>query len=97
VDEIEIADGDGVDETQPAPRSTRRRFMKQMGVTLAAAAGFGAFASRAFATFGQCCENCLQCAGCSSSHCFCLCDCGADGSYCATALACQAGCQMCPC
>jgi hypothetical protein len=70
-------------------RTSRTRFLKQLGVTLAAAVGAGVFAGRARATPGQCCYNC-GCGGCGGSNCYCHCDCtGIGDSYCLTS---NAGC-----
>jgi hypothetical protein len=93
------------DEASPeleaeTPRS-RRRFLKQLGVTLVTAVGAGVLAKNAFAAEGTCCRDC-SCGSCANG-CYCRCDCGGAGSYCYTVLA---GCidfgagscsKLCPC
>ncbi len=87
--------GDNANETESesdnqnesTSRTNRVRFLKQLGVTLAAALGAGAFASAARANAGQCCRNCPQCGPCVksgwTSPCYCFCDCtGIGSSYC---------------
>lgn len=96
-DEVDTATGSALSAAEG--KTSRQRFLRQLGLTFAVAVGFGAFASRAFASVGQCCEDCLRCSGCSMSNCYCYCDCSGIGdSYCWTAQPhCQAGCQTCPC
>jgi hypothetical protein len=66
-------------------RTGRMRFLKQLGVTLAAAVGAGAFASAARATAGLCCRDCSRCPSCGTGQCYCYCDCtGIGESYCLT-------------
>jgi len=84
-------------------RTTRPRFLRQVAVTLAAAVGAGALASRAWATPGQCCFNqdCSHCGGTGTRWCYCDCT-GISGSYCWTngtnaCLASTDSCVPCPC
>lgn len=81
--------------------TTRRRFIRQLGMTLAAAVGAGVLAKSAFAVEGDCCRDC-GCGSCAGG-CYCRCDCGAGGTYCYTVIA---GCiqsgdsacgHLCPC
>lgn len=81
--------------------TSRRRFLKQLGVTLAVALGAGALAESAFAA-GQCCRNCNACGGCGGTSCYCYCDCSGIGeSYCFVAdagcVAQGSGCIRCGC
>jgi len=79
---------------------SRRRFLRQLGVTLAAAIGVGALASSASALLSQCCKDCNQCGQCDTGKCFCFCDCtGVSDSYCWTAAqgCLSGGCVQCPC
>jgi hypothetical protein len=80
-----------------APKSSRKRFLRQLGMTLAAAIGAGTFAKSAFA-FNNCCKNCASCGTCSGG-CWCFCDCSGAGtqSYCSTVSCLSAGCVTCPC
>ena len=81
--------------------TSRGRFLKRLGLTLAAAVGVaGALASSAFATTGQCCKDCGRCNSCGSGKCYCFCDCsGIGSSYCWTASqgCLSSGCVSCPC
>jgi len=82
-------------------RSTRGRFLKRVGMTLAAAVGVAAaYAAPAYAA-GNCCKDCGRCGTCASGKCFCWCDCSAVGgqSYCWTAQSgcLSSGCVPCPC
>lgn len=87
-----------MDENQT---TTRTRFLKQLGATLAAAVGAGIFVSAASAVVGQCCKDCAHCGGCGGNNCYCQCDCTGipPGSYCMTnPTGCLAsGCIRCPC
>lgn len=85
-------------------KTGRRRFLKQVVVTLATAVGAGAFAKAAFAIPGQCCRNCDTCGFCGGNNCWCYCDCSGTGSpsYCFTGVgsACMSptsSCILCPC
>lgn len=67
--------------------TTRARFLKQLGVTLAVGVGAGALASgaRADHTAGHCCPNCDKCPGgnCPAGTCPMRCNCDGIGeSYC---------------
>lgn len=98
-EDLERLAGSEVERPEPDGKVTRPRFLKQLGVTLAAAVGLASFASRAFGGTGNCCENCFQCSACSVSTCVCYCDCSQVGgkNYCFTGSPCQSGCQPCPC
>jgi hypothetical protein len=87
-------------QEEPRPTS-RRRFLRSVGVTLLAAVGAGALAKSAFAIEGQCCRDC-SCGTCMDG-CYCTCDCGSAGTYCYTG---SGGCilssstpcgHLCPC
>jgi hypothetical protein len=85
------------------PPTSRRRFLKQLGVTVAAAFGaVSAMAATARAASGNCCRNCDECGNifCAQNECHCLCDCGGS-SYCWTGPgSCRAegaGGVSCPC
>jgi hypothetical protein len=100
-DQIEhIGRDDGLTEAV-TPTTSRGKFLKRLGVTLAAAIGVaGALASSALATPGQCCKDCGQCGSCGSGKCYCFCDCsGISQSYCWTASqgCLSSGCVSCPC
>lgn len=99
---------DDSDNTEPDDHehthdtSSRRSFLRRLGVTFAAAVGAGTLAKAAFATLNQCCYNCSSCGQCDTFHpekCYCLCDCGSSGSYCWTvSTGClTGGCVGCPC
>lgn len=92
---------DALQEESSEKRSNRGRFLRQAGLTLAAAIGIGALAGPAFAATGQCCENCSRCGGCGTETCYCYCDCSGTGgtSYCWTASSgcLKSGCVSCPC
>jgi hypothetical protein len=83
--------------------TSRGRFLKRLGATLAAAVGMGVFASTARATAGQCCKDCNRCgqdSNCNGSRCYCFCDCDSIGpSYCLTSSAgcLSGGCIACGC
>lgn len=85
-------------------RINRGRFLRQVGVTLAAAMGAGALASHAFAAPGQCCEEpgCGECDRCGGTEtnpaCICYCDCtGISESYCWPDHCVDNTCIPCPC
>lgn len=85
-------------------RSSRSRFLKQVGVTLAAAVGFGALAARASASPFMCCPNagCGSCESGNMSGSYCFCDCTGTGtnSYCwqiQQGCVTGTGCIACPC
>lgn len=79
-------------------RRSRKRFLKQLGVALAAAIGFGALASSAYAA-GNCCydPSCGDCTG--GKYCFCDCSAAGEPSYCFTQPpgCVTTGCVQCPC
>lgn len=84
-------------------RTSRTRFLKHLGLTLAAGIGFaGALARPAYAA-GNCCKDCgCGSAGCGSGECFCFCDCSQvqEQSYCYTVVPAgciSTGCEQCPC
>jgi hypothetical protein len=67
--------------------TNRRRFLKQVALTLAAAVGMGALARPASALPGQCCRDCDGCGSCVKDQtpgCYCKCDCSGTGTedYC---------------
>lgn len=92
-----------MDETEK--RTSRGRFLRQVGVTLAAAVGAGKLASAAFALGGNCCSSSgdpHNCGSCGTGRQYCFCDCTAAGtpSYCYQAASgCLAvgHCTPCPC
>lgn len=88
-------------------RISRTRFLRQLGITLAAAVGAVTFARSAYAVDGNCCRNCSQCGTCLKNNqpgCYCYCDCSGSGTgtenYCYQT---EAGCRLsqdcipCPC
>ncbi len=81
--------------------STRPRFRKQLGVTLAAGIGALTFAAKAFATSGNCCasDTCGGCGDPRDGNKWCYCDCPGGTDYCwfNPATACIHGCVSCPC
>lgn len=82
------------------PKTSRIRFLKQLGMTLAVGVGAAAaFARPAFAA-GNCCRDC-SCGSCGGGNCYCFCDCSAvqTQSYCYTQPAgcLSTGCVQCPC
>ncbi|MGE5105758.1 MAG: hypothetical protein ACM3NZ_13490 [Betaproteobacteria bacterium] len=90
-----------LDEPKEEARTTRPRFLRQLGVTLATAVGAGILARTAFAAEGQCCRDCDNCGHCGGDSCWCTCQCS-SGNYCFTGVgaACIApngGCITCPC
>jgi hypothetical protein len=90
------------DGEQNEKKSSRSRFLRQLGVTLAAAVGAGALAARANAYPGECCRDCNQCNTCGDGGCYCWCDCtGISQSYCMTfSDGCRGShqaCTICPC
>lgn len=101
----ELVEADPPDPPRTEAKTTRGRFLKRLGVTLAAGIGVaGILASTASASAGHCCRNCSQCGSCGDkmNGCYCLCDCtGIGSSYCIqTSSWCQAPgdpCPMCPC
>jgi hypothetical protein len=87
-----------MDEKEQNERTSRSRFLRQLGVTLAAAVGAGALAARANAFPGDCCINC-GCGSCDGG-CYCFCDCSGIGqSYCLqhSSGCVSQGCTICPC
>lgn len=81
--------------------SSRSRFFKQVGITLAAATGFGALAGKASAAPFRCCPD-SSCGSCGSGGTYCFCDCSGTGtpSYCwriNEACITGTGCIGCPC
>jgi hypothetical protein len=62
----------------------RRRFVRRIGVTLAAAAGVSALLPGKALAFNNCCPNNTQCSGtCGTGFILFYCDCGGGGqSYC---------------
>jgi hypothetical protein len=80
-------------------RTSRGRFLKQLGLTLGAAVGVGALAAPAFANPGTCCYD-TTCGSCGSEGWFwCRCQCF-DYNYCWTSEhACRGSfqCFSCPC
>jgi hypothetical protein len=92
-----------MDEKEQNERTSRSRFLRQLGVTLAAAVGAGALAARAKAFPGDCCYDC-GCGGCTppqgGSGCYCWCDCSGIGqSYCLqhSSGCVSQGCTICAC
>lgn len=71
-------------DEQRMGKTGRKRFLRQLGVTLIAAVGAGALAEAAFANPGQCCPDCSRCGTCAGgTGCYCYCDCtGISSSYC---------------
>ncbi len=104
--EVQVHDRQNEEVVTDAPRSSRGKFLKRLGLTLAAGIGVaGVLASSAFATPGRCCvvsgdTNCTQtgCGSCSGG-CICKCDCtGIGESYCWTGHCLSPGqCVNCPC
>jgi hypothetical protein len=86
-------------QVEVAPRSSRKRFLRQIGVTMLAAVGAGALARSAFAT-NNCCAN-SSCGVCQTSQgngLYCFCSCPGGGSYCSSiCIIGGSGCVMCPC
>jgi hypothetical protein len=86
------------DSEQNEKRSSRSRFLRQLGVTMAAAVGAGALAARASAFPGDCCYDC-SCGTCNGG-CWCRCDCGTF-TYCMThsdgCRTTQHACTICAC
>lgn len=99
--EIKPTEEEAVATKELEKTTSRGRFLKRLGLTLAAAVGVaGALASSALATPGQCCKDCGQCGSCGSGKCYCFCDCSGIGqSYCWTASqgCLSSGCVSCPC
>jgi hypothetical protein len=93
--------GGATHEDTAEVRSTRSRFIRQVGMTLAAAVGFGALAARASASPFRCCPD-SSCGSCSGGT-YCLCDCSGTGtqSYCwqiqQGCIPSGGGCIACPC
>lgn len=92
------------EDEQPEEKTSRKRFLRQVGMTLLAAIGAGALAEAAFANPGQCCYDCGGCGGCSTpdapNGCYCRCDCtGISQSYCWNYYTgcLSGGCVSCPC
>jgi hypothetical protein len=85
-----------------AKTTSRVRFLRQVGVTLAAAVGAGALASAAKAS-GNCCATSGDphgCGSCGTGKQFCWCNCSAAGtnSYCWPGGCVTIGnCIACPC
>jgi hypothetical protein len=78
---------------------TRRRFLRQLGVTVLAAVGAGALAQSAFAV-NNCCPS-DQCGTCQANGIpgkFCFCNCSGVGttSYCTNDCV-TGSCISCPC
>jgi hypothetical protein len=65
---------------EPDTVSSRRTFLRRMGLTLAAGLGVLAIPARAKATTGQCCPR-DSCGPCTNTIPF-YCDCGGPDSYC---------------
>lgn len=63
---------------------SRRRFVRRLGLTLAAAAGVSALLPGKALAFNNCCPNSTQCSGtCDPGYILFYCDCGGGGqSYC---------------
>lgn len=79
---------------KPAPRRSRKWFVRQIGVTLMAALGAGALAKTAFATV-NCCVD-ASCGSCTTIN-------GQPGIYCScdaaggcTQICLSSGCTGCP-
>lgn len=89
-------------DAESLTRTSRHRFLRQLGMTAAAAIGAGAFARSIFAASGNCCPNssCGTCQANGKSGMFCYCDCSRVGSqsYCTSdCITSGGGCQSCPC
>lgn len=81
-DEVARADEDEVARADDAKPLSRKKFMRRVGVTVAAALGIGALLpASAFAT-NNCCRNATLCTGpCDPNTTWYYCDCGTS-SYC---------------
>lgn len=85
-----------------AQRSSRRSFLRAVGVTALAVVGAGVFTRSAFAS-GNCCYDACKCGAgsCPSGECQCYCDCTGTGtgSYCTTdsGHCISSSCIQCPC
>jgi hypothetical protein len=99
-----VTEGTDIPQTEPSDeqRTSRGRFLKRMGVFVAAAVGAGTLAKSAFAN-GVCCWNssCPTCGVDGSPGHQCLCPCGGGNDYC-WSLSCfkdsTGGClSSCPC
>jgi hypothetical protein len=80
--------------------TSRRRFLRRLGVTLGVAVGAAAFAQPAFA-LGNCCRDCADCGECQGPNgvgCWCACMCPTN-SYCWVSGQClqTQTCVQCPC
>jgi hypothetical protein len=94
-EEVEHVDRETDPQEAAESRSSRVKFLRRLGVTLAAGVGAATFASVAHAA-GRCCHDC-SCGTCQGG-CRCFCNCGGIGdSYCWTSVCLASGCVGCPC
>jgi hypothetical protein len=88
------------DEATPPKRTSRSRFLRQLGTTLVAAVGAGVFAKAAFATVDCCwdpnCNSCTTSSGTPGHNCSCDCAGGCVNGYRCFPDS-IGGCTACPC
>jgi hypothetical protein len=80
--------------------TSRKHFLRRLGITLAVAVGAGTFVQSAFAV-SNCCTACADCTACWNGYwgCLCSCQCPDGNSYCWVSGPCldTQTCVQCPC